>query len=135
MLQSNVFPFTSVLLSPDVINYCTEHCVKSWEKIVIYSLFFVRCFSLLEESSADLTLTCLWSWVKVGNCWSIRMRGDEEGSCLFLWSSGETDKMCWDTQELLQMCKPPLFSPHAESTTINSEWWGFKKKKKRKEEE
>lgn len=90
--------------------------------------FLCQVFFISWRVIGNLTLTCLWSWMKVGDCWSVRMRGDEGSSCLFPWSSGEPDKICWDKQKPLQMCKPPCSHHTHQVIIINGEWWGLKKK-------
>lgn len=69
--------------------------------------FLCQVFFIAWRVISDLPCTCLWSWVKAGGCWSIRIREDEGSSCLFLSSSRELGKMCWDTQKLFKCANLP----------------------------
>lgn len=91
VLQNYVLSFQTVLLSPNVINYCMEYVhnyrVKSWNRIVVYTHLFLRCFPLHEKSSA----ICPSPAFNAGESWRLLNywhEGDGEGSCsLGVWAA------------------------------------------------
>lgn len=125
MLQNQVLSFQIVLLSPNVINYCMEHCVKSWEMIVIYTHFLLRCFSLHKKSSVICLLPASDAGWKLVTAELSAQKGMEEAAVP--WDSW---LRCGKTFRSHSKWEPPLFSSHTESITINGDWCNWKKNQK-----
>lgn len=130
VLQNYVLSFQTVLLSPNVINYCMEYVhnyrVKSWNRIVVYTHLFLRCFPLHEKSSAICPSPAFNAGWKLETAELLAWRGWRRQ--LFLGSLGSCSRLrCGKTSRSRSKWKPPLFPSHTPNITTNGEWWDLKK--------